>query len=73
VASLAEKREVEILYKERKYRGPILMLIFFRMGLAVFYISIEYIFLQPLPFALITALLIYFFSQRNCAEAYHKK
>jgi CPA2 family monovalent cation:H+ antiporter-2 len=31
-------KEVEILYKERKYRGPILML-FFRMGLAVFYIG----------------------------------
>jgi predicted transglutaminase-like protease len=30
-------KEVEILYKERKYRGPILI-INFRMGLAVFYI-----------------------------------
>lgn len=71
---VAEK-EVEILYKERKYRGPILMLIFFRMGLAVFYIGfLLNIFFSPTVafFALITALLIYFFFPRKLHQQYHK-
>jgi CPA2 family monovalent cation:H+ antiporter-2 len=31
-------KEVEILRQERKYRGPIMMMVLFRIGLATFYI-----------------------------------
>lgn len=68
-------KEVEILYKERKYRGPILMLIFFRMGLAVFYIGfLLNIFFSPTVafFALVVALLIYFFFPKKLHKQYHK-
>jgi CPA2 family monovalent cation:H+ antiporter-2 len=32
-------KEVEILRQERKYRGPIMMMVLFRIGLATFYIG----------------------------------
>lgn len=68
-------KEVAILFKERKYRGPILMLIFFRMGLAVFYIGfLLNIFFSPSIafFALVTAIVIYFFFPKKLHQQYHK-
>jgi CPA2 family monovalent cation:H+ antiporter-2 len=60
-------KEVEILRQERKYRGPIMMVLF-RIGLATFYIGfLLNIFFSPLVafFALILAVSVYIFSQRN--------
>jgi CPA2 family monovalent cation:H+ antiporter-2 len=61
-------KEVEILRQERKYRGPIMMMVLFRIGLATFYIGfLLNIFFSPLVafFALILAVSVYIFSQRN--------
>jgi CPA2 family monovalent cation:H+ antiporter-2 len=42
-------KEVEILRQERKYRGPIMMMVLFRIGLATFYIGfLLNIFFSPL-------------------------
>jgi CPA2 family monovalent cation:H+ antiporter-2 len=60
-------KEVEIL-RQRKYRGPIMMMVLFRIGLATFYIGfLLNIFFSPLVafFALILAVSVYIFSQRN--------
>ncbi|SEA77049.1 transporter, CPA2 family [Flavobacterium gillisiae] len=68
-------KEVEILFKERKYRGPIMMMIFFRMGLALFYIGfLLNIFFSPIIafFALVTAVAIYFFYPKQLHRQYHK-
>ncbi len=68
-------KEVEILFKERKYRGPVLMMIFFRMGLAVFYIGfLLNIFFSPVIafFALVVAIIIYYFFPKQLHEQYHK-
>jgi CPA2 family monovalent cation:H+ antiporter-2 len=68
-------KEVEILFKERKYRGPILMMIFFRMGLALFYIGfLLNIFFSPIIafFALVTAVAIYFIFPKQLHVQYHK-
>lgn len=61
-------KEVEILRQERKYRGPIMMMVLFRIGLAIFYIGfLLNIFFSPLVafFALIIAVSVYVFFQRN--------
>jgi CPA2 family monovalent cation:H+ antiporter-2 len=68
-------KEVETLFKERKYRGPIMMMIFFRMGLALFYIGfLLNIFFSPIIafFALLAAVTIYFFFPKHLHRQYHK-
>ena len=68
-------KEVDQLFEEKKYRGPILMLFFFRMGLAVFYIGfLLNIFFSPVIafFALVTAIVIYLFFPKKLHEQYHK-
>jgi len=68
-------KEVDLLFHERKYRGPILMLFFFRMGLAVFYIGfLLNIFFSPVIafFALMVALTVYFFFPKHLHRQYHK-
>ena len=67
--------EVNILFEERKYRGPILMMIFIRMALAVFYIGFFLnIFFSPVIafFALIIAIGIYFIAPKKLNEQYHR-
>ncbi len=68
-------KEVEILFQERKYRGPILMMIFFRMGLALFYIGfLLNIFFSPIiaVFALISAIGLYYFFPKQLHAQYHR-
>jgi len=68
-------KDVEILFKERKYRGPVLMMIFFRMALAVFFIGfLLNIFFSPFIafFALVIAIIIYYFFPKKLHEQYHK-
>ena len=68
-------KEVNQLFEERKYRGPILMLFFFRMGLAVFYIGfLLNIFFSPVIafFALVVAIVIYLLFPKKLHEQYHK-
>ncbi|HTG66034.1 MAG TPA: cation:proton antiporter [Flavobacterium sp.] len=68
-------KEVDQLFEERKYRGPILMLFFFRMGLAVFYIGfLLNIFFSPMIaiFALVMAIVIYLLFPKQLHEQYHK-
>ncbi|MFA9190644.1 cation:proton antiporter [Flavobacterium sp. FZUC8N2.13] len=68
-------KEVDLLFEEKKYRGPILMLFFFRMGLTVFYIGfLLNIFFSPIIafFALVLAIVIYLFFPKKLHEQYHK-
>lgn len=68
-------KEVNQLFEEKKYRGPILMLFFFRMGLAVFYIGfLLNIFFSPgIAFiALVMAIIIYILFPKKLHEQYHK-
>jgi len=68
-------KEVEILRKERKYKGPIMMMVLFRMGLAIFYIGfLLNIFFSPLIafFALITAIAAYVFFPKKLHSQYLK-
>lgn len=68
-------KEVEQLFEEKKYRGPILMLFFLRMGLAVFYIGfLLNIFFSPVTafFTLVFAIIIYLFFPKKLHEQYHK-
>jgi CPA2 family monovalent cation:H+ antiporter-2 len=68
-------KEVEILFEERKYRGPVLMMFFFRMGLAVFYIGfLLNIFFSPVIafFSLFVAIVVYYFFPKQLHEQYHK-
>ncbi|OYX83277.1 MAG: sodium:proton antiporter [Flavobacteriales bacterium 32-34-25] len=68
-------KEVDLLFEEKKYRGPILMLFFFRMGLAVFYIGfLLNIFFSPVIafFALLFAITIYLLFPKKLHEQYHK-
>jgi CPA2 family monovalent cation:H+ antiporter-2 len=68
-------KEVEILRKERKYKGPIMMMVLFRMGLAIFYIGfLLNIFFSPLIafFALITAIAAYVFFPKKLHRQYLK-
>ena len=67
--------EVNILFEERKYRGPILMMIFIRMALAIFYIGfLLNIFFSPIIalFALIIAIGIYLIAPKKLNEQYHR-
>jgi CPA2 family monovalent cation:H+ antiporter-2 len=67
--------QVDALYKERKYRGPILMMIFFRIGLAIFYIGfLLNIFFSPVIafFALVASIVIYFFFPKKLHALYHR-
>ncbi len=68
-------KEVDLLFEEKRYRGPILMLFFFRMGLAVFYIGfLLNIFFSPgIAFiALVLAIIIYLLFPKKLHEQYHK-
>lgn len=68
-------KEVEILFKERKSRGPVLMMIFIRMGLAVFYIGfLLNIFFSPIIafIALIIAIITYLIFPKKLHAQYHK-
>ena len=68
-------KEVDLLFEEKRYRGPILMLFFFRMALAVFYIGfLLNIFFSPVIafFALIIAIVIYLLFPKKLHEQYHK-
>ena len=67
--------QVDALFKERKYRGPILMMIFFRMGLALFYIGfLLNIFFSPVIafFALLLSITFYLFFPKQLHAQYHK-
>jgi CPA2 family monovalent cation:H+ antiporter-2 len=66
-------KEVEILRQERKYRGPIMMMVLFRIGLAIFYIGfLLNIFFSPLVafFALIIAVSVYVFFPKKLHRQY---
>jgi CPA2 family monovalent cation:H+ antiporter-2 len=66
-------KEVEILRQERKYRGPIMMMVLFRIGLATFYIGfLLNIFFSPLVafFALILAVSVYIFFPKKLHRQY---
>lgn len=68
-------KEVEILKQERKYRGPILMMILLRMVLTLFYIGfLLNIFFSPIIafIALIGAVVVYFIFPKKLNGKYHK-
>ncbi|TDE27045.1 sodium:proton antiporter [Flavobacterium ranwuense] len=68
-------KEVAILREERKYRGPILMMILLRMVLALFYIGfLLNIFFSPgIAFImLIVAVVVYFIFPKKLNAQYHK-
>ncbi|MET0760117.1 MAG: cation:proton antiporter [Flavobacterium sp.] len=68
-------KEVAILREERKYRGPILMMILLRMVLALFYIGfLLNIFFSPgIAFImLIVAVVVYFVFPKKLNAQYHK-
>ena len=67
--------EVSILMEERKYRGPIIMMILFRLLLTIFFIGfLLNIFFSPFVavIALIAALFIYFSFRKKLNQQYHK-
>ena len=71
---IAEK-EVAVLREERKYRGPILMMVLLRMVLALFYIGfLLNIFFSPIIgfIALIAAVVVYFVFPKKLNAQYHK-
>ncbi|MFV5701904.1 cation:proton antiporter [Flavobacterium sp. XS2P12] len=68
-------KEVAILREERKYRGPILMMILLRMVLTLFYIGfLLNIFFSPgIAFiVLIAAVVVYFVFPKKLNAQYHK-
>ena len=68
-------KEVAILREERKYRGPILMMVLLRMVLTLFYIGfLLNIFFSPgIAFiALIIAVIVYFVFPKKLNAQYHK-
>jgi CPA2 family monovalent cation:H+ antiporter-2 len=68
-------KEVEILKQERKYNGPIMMMILFRIGLSIFYIGfLLNIFFSPIVafFALIIAVGVYYFFPKQLHILYLK-
>ncbi|MFV8442558.1 cation:proton antiporter [Flavobacterium sp. LB2P44] len=68
-------KEVAILREERKYRGPILMMILLRMVLTLFYIGfLLNIFFSPVIafIALIGAVVVYFVFPKKLNAQYHK-
>lgn len=67
-------KEVDILWQERKYRGPITMMFLFRIGLGVFYIGfLLNIFFSPIVsfVALVLAIAAYQFFPKKLNEKYH--
>ncbi|MCV9926449.1 cation:proton antiporter [Flavobacterium sp. LS1R49] len=67
--------EVEILWEERKYRGPIMMMILIRIALGLFYVGfLLNIFFSPLVafIALIIAIAAYQFFPKKLNEQYHR-
>lgn len=67
--------EVEILMKERKYRGPIIMMILLRMLLTLFYLGfLLNTFFSPVValIALIIAVLAYILFPKKLNKQYHK-
>jgi CPA2 family monovalent cation:H+ antiporter-2 len=67
--------EVAILREERKYRGPILMMILLRIVLTLFYIGfLLNIFFSPIVafIALILAVIVYFIFPKRLNAQYHK-
>lgn len=67
--------EVAILREERKYRGPILMMILLRMILTLFYIGfLLNIFFSPIIafIVLIAAVVVYFVFPKKLNAQYHK-
>jgi CPA2 family monovalent cation:H+ antiporter-2 len=70
-----EAEEVDILWKERKYRGAILMLILIRISLGLFFVGfLLNIFFSPLVafVALVIALIAYQIFPKKLNEQYHK-
>ena len=68
-------KEVELLWEERKYRGPIMMMILIRIGLGLFYVGfLLNIFFSPLVafVALVIAVAAYQFFPKKLNEQYHK-
>ncbi|MFV7236292.1 cation:proton antiporter [Flavobacterium sp. ZB4R12] len=68
-------KEVAILREERKYRGPVLMMILLRMLLTLFYIGfLLNIFFSPIIafIALIAAVVVYFVFPKKLNAQYHK-
>lgn len=68
-------KEVAILREERKYRGPILMMILLRMILTLFYIGfLLNIFFSPIIafIVLIAAVVVYFVFPKKLNAQYHK-
>lgn len=68
-------KEVEMLWEERKYRGPIMMMILIRIGLGLFYVGfLLNIFFSPLVafIALVIAVAAYQFFPKKLNEQYHK-
>jgi CPA2 family monovalent cation:H+ antiporter-2 len=68
-------KEVEILWEERKYRGPIMMMILIRIGLGLFYVGfLLNIFFSPLVafVALVIAVAAYQFFPKKLNEQYHR-
>ncbi|MFV8372860.1 cation:proton antiporter [Flavobacterium sp. LB2P6] len=68
-------KEVAILREERKYRGPILMMILLRIVLTLFYIGfLLNIFFSPIIafIALIAAVIVYFIFPKKLNAQYHK-
>ena len=68
-------KEVAILREERKYRGPILMMILMRMVLTLFYIGfLLNIFFSPVIafIMLIVAVVVYFVFPKKLNAQYHK-
>ncbi|MBK0370051.1 cation:proton antiporter domain-containing protein [Flavobacterium agrisoli] len=69
------KNEVELLWQERKYRGPITMMFLFRIGLALFYIGfLLNIFFSPVVafVALLLAIVAYQVFPKKLNELYHR-
>jgi CPA2 family monovalent cation:H+ antiporter-2 len=68
-------KEVAILREERKYRGPILMMVLLRMVLTLFYIGfLLNIFFSPIIafIALIVAVVVYLVFPKRLNAQYHK-
>jgi CPA2 family monovalent cation:H+ antiporter-2 len=67
--------EVAILMEERKYHGPIIMMILFRLLLTIFFIGfLLNIFFSPFValIALIAAIFVYFVFRKKLNKQYHK-
>lgn len=68
-------KEVQSLLDDRKYRGPIIMMIILRIGLAIFYIGfLLNIFFSPVIafIALISAIAVYYFFPKKLHQQYQR-